>query len=516
MPDGEKNARPPAPDFLRYNHPRGSSASAFVLQDNSMSEWTPIVGLEIHAEILTRTKMFSDCPVVDSVSALPNTAVDPVSLGLPGTLPVINLEAVERAMMVGLALNCQIPPINQFARKSYFYPDLPKGYQISQYDRPLNVSGWLDIDLPDGSTKRIRIRRAHLEEDTGKLIHIDGGSLVDYNRAGVPLLEIVTEPDINSAEEAEAFARKLRAILQYLGINDGDMSKGVMRIEPNISVRHKDDTGYRTRTEVKNLNSIRSVYRAIEYETARQIKAWERGEGVRQATMGWDEVNQRTVVQRFKESAEEYRYFPEPDLPIIEVSREWIEQVRRRMPELPDAKRDRFMAFGLTRYDASVLVADKAIADYYEAAMASGAAPKALANWIIGDLFGLMNRANIAREQVGTIRVTPEKLGALVKLVENGTINRATGVEVLAKIYETGDDPAVIVERDGLAQVSDAEAIHAVVREVLAANAPMVERYRAGEDKLLGPLMGLVMKKLAGKGNPQVVKEVVAAALKEG
>src|SRR5690606_27166198 len=294
----------------------------------TMSEWTPIIGLEIHAEILTESKMFSACPVVDSVTAPPNTAVDPVSLGLPGTLPVINQRALEMAMMVGLALNCEIPPINQFARKSYFYPDLPKGYQISQYDRPLCINGYLDIDLSDGTTQRIRVRRAHIEEDTGKLIHTTEGSLVDYNRAGVPLLEIVTEPDIHSAEAAEAYARKLRAILQYLGINDGDMSKGVMRIEPNISVRHKDDTGYRTRTEVKNLNSIRSLFRAIEYETERQIKAWERGEGVRQATMGWDEVKQITVVQRYKESAEEYRYFPEPDLPVVEVSREWVERVR--------------------------------------------------------------------------------------------------------------------------------------------------------------------------------------------
>jgi aspartyl-tRNA(Asn)/glutamyl-tRNA(Gln) amidotransferase subunit B len=478
-----------------------------------MSEWMSIVGLEIHAEILTQTKMFSNCPVVDSVSALPNTAVDPVSLGLPGTLPVVNMEAVERAMMVGLALHCEIPPINQFARKSYFYPDLPKGYQISQYDRPLNVRGYLDIDLSDGSTKRIRVRRAHLEEDTGKLIHIDGGSLVDLNRAGVPLLEIVTEPDIHSAEEAEAFARKLRAILQYLGINDGDMSKGVMRIEPNISVKHKDDTGFRTRTEVKNLNSIRTVYRAIEYETTRQIKAWENGEGVRQATMGWDEARGCTIIQRYKESAEEYRYFPEPDLPIIEVSPAWVERVRARLPELPDAKRDRFMAFGLTRYDASVLVADKRVADYYEAAIATGATPKTLANWIIGELFGAMNRAGVDREEIAAIKVTPEKLGALVKLLEGGTINRATAVEVLAKILATGDDPAAIVEREGLAQVSDEGAITEAVRAALTANDAMVQRYLGGEDKLFGPLMGAVMKALGGKGNPAVIKATMQTLL---
>ncbi len=275
----------------------------------SMRDWKPVIGLEIHAELLTESKMFSACPVVDSVEAAPNTAVDPVSLGLPGTLPVINQQALEYAMMVGLALHCEIPAFNQFARKSYFYPDLPKGYQISQYDRPLCINGWLDIEVtPDEGepySKRVRIRRAHLEEDTGKLTHEGSVSLVDYNRAGVPLLEIVTEPDIHSAEEAEAFGRTLRAILQYLGVNNGDMSKGVLRMEPNISVMHRDDTSFRERTEVKNLNSIRNVYRAIKAEVERQIKLWESGEGVKRATLGWDEGKQRLVIQRYKESADE-------------------------------------------------------------------------------------------------------------------------------------------------------------------------------------------------------------------
>ena len=478
-----------------------------------MSEWTPIIGLEIHAELLTKSKMFSSCPVVDSVTAPPNTAVDPVSLGLPGTLPVINMEAVEMAMQVGLALNCDIPPVNQFARKSYFYPDLPKGYQISQYDRPLNVNGYLDIDLSDGTTKRIRIRRAHLEEDTGKSVHVDNYSLIDYNRAGVPLLEIVTEPDINSAEEAEAFARKLRSILQYLGVNDGDMSKGVMRVEPNISVKHRDDTGYRTRTEVKNLNSIRSLYRSIEYEVARQIKAWECGEGVRQATMGWDEVRQRTVVQRFKESAEEYRYFPEPDLPILEVSRAWIERVRVRLPELPDAKRDRFTRdFGLSAYDASVLVAERAVAQYYEAVIAGGANPKSAANWIIGSLFSLVNRDGVERENVAQ-KVTPEKMATLVKLVDDGTINKATGVTVLTEMWETGGDPQQIVDAKGLAQISDTGAIDDAIAGVLSANDNLVQDYIGGKDKVFGPLMGKVMAELKGQGNPALVKQALAAAL---
>lgn len=479
-----------------------------------MSDWMPIIGLEIHAEILTESKMFSPCPVVDSVTAPPNTAVDPVSFGLPGTLPVINRRALEMAMMVGLALNCEIPPINQFARKSYFYPDLPKGYQISQYDRPLCVNGYLDIDLSDGTTQRIRVRRAHLEEDTGKLVHTAEGSLVDYNRAGVPLLEIVTEPDIHSAEAAEAYARKLRAILQYLGINDGDMSKGVMRIEPNISVRHKDDTGYRTRTEVKNLNSIRSLYRAIEYEVNRQIKAWERGEGVRQATMGWDEVRQATVVQRYKESAEEYRYFPEPDLPVVEVSRVWVTKVRERLPELPDAKRDRFInELGLSRYDASVLVSERVVADYYEGALAQGANAKSAANWMLGSLFSLLNTSGVEREAIGSIKISPQQFGALVKMVDGGTINKNTAATVLAEMWETGEDPTRIVESKGLGQISDAGVIEEAIAKMMAENAAWVDEYLGGKDKLFGPMIGKVMGALGGKADPKVVRERLQAVL---
>jgi len=287
-----------------------------------MSEWQTVIGLEVHAEMETESKMFSSCPVVDSVEAEPNTAVDALSLGMPGTLPVINMRAMEYGIMVGLALNCEIPPINQFARKNYFYPDLPKGYQISQYDRPLAVNGHINIELEDGTSKRIRVRRAHMEEDTGKLSHIMGGSLVDYNRAGVPLLEIVSEPDISSAEEAEAYARKLRSILRYLGVNSGDMSKGVLRFEANVSVLHRGDAELRERTEIKNLNSIRNMVKAIESEAKRQIKLYSNGDTVKPATLGWDEAAQKIKVQRYKERADEYRYFPEPDLPIVEVSRE--------------------------------------------------------------------------------------------------------------------------------------------------------------------------------------------------
>lgn len=475
-----------------------------------MSEWKPIIGLEVHAELLTQSKMFSACPVVDSVEAAPNTAVDPVSLGLPGTLPVINMQAVEYALMVGLALNCEIPHINQFARKSYFYPDLPKGYQISQYDRPLAINGYVDIDLADGSTKRIRVRRAHLEEDTGKLVHVMGGSLVDYNRAGVPLLEIVTEPDINSAEEAEAYARKLRAILQYLGVNNGDMSKGVLRVEANISVLHKDDSEYRTRTEVKNLNSIRSMYRAIEYEVERQSKAWESGEGVKQATMGWDEQKQRTVVQRYKERADEYRYFPEPDLPIVEISREWVENVRGKLPELPEAKRQRFVdSFDLSDYEARVLVTEQAIAHYYESVVASGANAKAAASWILGGLFTIMNASNVAREDIEHTKISASQFAELVKLVSDGAINKGTATTVLSEMWETGTDPSRIVQEKGLAQVSDTSLIGETIARILGENDKMVQDYLGGKDKLFGALVGMCMKALRGQGNPQIVTEIL-------
>jgi aspartyl-tRNA(Asn)/glutamyl-tRNA(Gln) amidotransferase subunit B len=486
------------------------------IQEHPMSktDWKPVVGLEIHAELLTESKMFSACPVVDSVEAAPNSAVDPVSLGLPGTLPVINRQAVEFGLMVGLALNCHIPPVNQFARKSYFYPDLPKGYQISQYDRPLAVDGWLDVDVTpesgDPYTRRIHIRRAHLEEDTGKLTHVEGSSLVDYNRAGVPLLEIVTEPDINSAEEAEAFGRKLRAILQYLGVNNGDMSKGVLRMEPNISVMHTTDTELRTRTEVKNLNSIRSVYRSIKAETERQIKLYESGETVKQATLGWDEDKQRLVIQRYKERADEYRYFPEPDLPVLEVSLEWIEDVRTKLPELPDAKRERFeKMLGLSHYDAMVLCLDRAVSQYYEAVLAAGANPKSAANWMTTSLFSVMNNAGVERELIGQTKISAGQFAELVRLVDGGAINKGTAVEILAEMWETGADPAKIVAEKGLAQVSDTSAIADVVAKVLDDNAAVVARYLGGEEKVFGALMGQCMKALKGKGNPAVVTEIL-------
>lgn len=464
-----------------------------------------VIGMELHAQLLTQSKMFCGCSA-DYWEAPPNSHVCPVCLAMPGVLPVINAQAVEQTVRTGLALNCQIAPFSVFARKNYHYPDLPKGYQISQYELPLCHDGFLLIEGDDGQPKRIGIRRAHLEEDTGKSIHVGDASLIDLNRAGVPLLEIVTEPDIRSAAEAEALARTLRAVLQYLGVNSGDMSKGVLRVEPNISVMRAGDSEYRTRTEVKNLNSIRSLYRASAYEIARQIRAWESGEGVRQATMGWDEQRQRTVVQRYKERADEYRYFPEPDLPILEASREWVDGLRARLPELPAARQRRFMdAFGLSEYDARQLVAEQAVAHYYEDVLAAGAEPKAAANWILGGLFTTMNASGVGREEIEHTRISAAQFAALVRLVEDGTLNKGTAADVLAEMWGSGADPQRIVAERGLAQVSDLGAIEAAVDAVLAANPDTVQGYLAGRDKLFGALMGQAMRALDGKGNPQAV-----------
>lgn len=479
------------------------------------TEYEPIIGLEIHAELLTESKMFCRCAVVDSTAAAPNSAVCEVCLGLPGVLPKVNRHALEYAIMVGLALNCEIPLVNKFDRKSYFYPDLPKGYQISQYDYPLAKNGWVDIDLPDGSTKRIRIRRAHLEEDTGKSTHLsDGTTLIDLNRAGVPLLEIVTEPDIRSAEETEAYARKLRSILQYLGVNTGDMSKGVLRLEANVSVRPIGTEELRTRTEVKNLNSIRSLYRATQYEIERQAQVWEDGGRVLQQTMGWDEVRQKTIAQRSKESAHDYRYFPEPDLPKVEIAPEWVERIRAQMPELPDTKQARFMQqYGISRYNANVLVADRPVAAYFEETIAQEAEPTAVANWIIGEVFRLMNKDSLEREAINTIQITPARLAALLKLVSQGVINNNTAKKVLDSIYEHGGEPEAIVKERGLAQVSDESKLIEAVLATLAAHPSEVERYLGGEEKVFGFLMGQVMRNMGGKAPAQTIQTLLQQEL---
>ncbi|MCY4247892.1 MAG: Asp-tRNA(Asn)/Glu-tRNA(Gln) amidotransferase subunit GatB [Chloroflexi bacterium] len=479
-----------------------------------MDEWTTIIGLEVHAEMATASKMFSRCPVVDSGEAAPNSAVDALSLGMPGTLPVINRQAMEYGIMVGLALNCEIPPINQFARKNYFYPDLPKGYQISQYDRPLAVDGHIIIEL-DGEPKHIRVRRAHMEEDTGKLTHSMGGSLVDYNRAGVPLLEIVSEPDLRSAAEAEAYARKLRSILRYLGVNSGDMSKGVLRFEANVSVRHQDDAALRERTEIKNLNSIRNMVKAIEYEVARQIKIYRRGATVKPATLGWDEATQRIQVQRYKERADEYRYFPEPDLPVVEVSREWAAQIKSKLPALPDELQARFVDdLGLSAYDAGVLTAEQAVAQYFMALVELGVDAKVAANWLMTEVFRLMNAAGIDRDAIASIPLSAQRFAGLLTLAQAGMINQSTArKQVLPEMWTSGKHARQIVEERGLAQVSDAAVIGDIVAKALADNEELVARYLAGNEKVINALFGRIMGALRGKGDPAVVRRVLTEKL---
>jgi aspartyl-tRNA(Asn)/glutamyl-tRNA(Gln) amidotransferase subunit B len=493
-----------------------------------------VIGLEVHAELLTQSKMFCGCAVVDSTSAPPNSVVCPICAGLPGTLPVINERALEYALRVGLALNCTIPPINVFARKNYFYPDLPKGYQISQYELPLAVNGWIDIDTPPGA-KRIRIRRVHLEEDTGKLNHMVGGgpvhvpradarpasageySLVDLNRAGVPLLEIVTEPDLRSAEEVKAYAVALRAVLRYLGVNSGDMEKGVIRFEPNISVRPVGSSELRTRTELKNLNSFRAIERGVAYEIERQIGVWESGGQVVQETRGWDENKGATVGQRSKEHAHDYRYFPEPDLPPLVITPDAVERLRASLPELPAAKHARFQReYGLSPYDAGLLGEDRAVADYFEQAVAPqqsrGAArnPKSIANWMTGELFRLMNDSG---QGIQTVKVKPEQLAALDELVARGTINLNTAKAVFAEMFATGRAPQSIVDEQGLAQVSDTAAIEALVAKVLAANPEQVALYLGGKITVEQWLFGQVMKQTRGRGNPQVIRQILAGRL---
>ena len=480
-----------------------------------MSEWRTVIGLEVHAELETESKMFSPCPVVDSVEADPNSAVDPLSLGLPGMLPVINRQAMEYGIMVGLALNCEIPPVNQFARKNYFYPDLPKGYQISQYDRPLAVNGYVHIELDDGVSKKIRVRRAHMEEDTGKLTHTLAGSLVDYNRAGVPLLEIVSEPDIASAAEAEAYARKLRSILRYLGVNSGDMSKGILRFEANVSVMRQDDADLRERTEIKNLNSIRNMGKAIDYEVRRQIKLYQQGGAVKPATLGWDEAAQRITIQRYKERADEYRYFPEPDLPIVEVSRAWVAEIAAKLPALPDALQRHFMdELGLSAYDAGVLTAEPAVARYFEAVVAQGIDPKLASNWLTTDLFQLMNKHEIEREAIGAIPISAADFAGLLVLVEKNIINPSIArKKVLTEMWSSGRTAKDIVEEKGLAQISDPEVIGAKVGKVIAENDKMVQKLLAGNSKVMNALFGKIMGEMRGKGDPRIVRQILQEKL---
>jgi aspartyl-tRNA(Asn)/glutamyl-tRNA(Gln) amidotransferase subunit B len=458
--------------------------------------------------------MFCGCPVVDSTMADPNTAVCEICTGMPGTLPVINRRAVEYAIRVALALDCSVAPQSVFARKNYFYPDLPKGFQISQYEMPLAVNGFLMIDTDEGP-KRIGIRRVHLEEDTGKLFHHKDHSLVDYNRSGVPLLEIVTEPDLISVEEAKAYATTLRSVLRYLEVNSGDMEKGVIRFEANVSLRPEGSQDLGTRTEIKNLNSFRAMTRAVEFELKRQQTLLQAGKPVLQETLGWDETTGVTVSQRSKEEAHDYRYFPEPDLPPLAVEAEWVERIQAALPELPADKRQRFASqYGLSDYTAAVLTVERQVAAYFELAAAAAEAVPAekIANWLSGDLFGLANEAGLA---VYETQVAPEHLADLVRRVETGEINATSGKDVLAEMVASGQLAQKIIAQRGLAQISDAEEIQAIVLEVLEKNPDQLTSFLEGKETLFDWFLGQVMRSSSGRANPTIVRQELSKALQD-
>ena len=477
-----------------------------------MTTYEAIIGMEVHIELQTESKMFCSCSA-DAFSAAPNTNVCPVCLGLPGALPVINRQAVAFTIMTGQALGCEIHPHNVFARKNYFYPDLPKGYQISQYELPLCTAGKLEVSA-NGKRKTIGITRVHLEEDTGKLTHVDGGSLVDLNRAGVPLMEIVSEPDIRTAEEAYAYVTQLRQIVRYLGVSSGDMEKGAMRCEVNLSLKPVDSDVWGTKVEVKNLNSFRAVRNAIAYEIERQTRVLESGGQVEQVTMGWDENRGRTVVQRTKEDAHDYRYFPEPDLPPLELDPAWIAELENSLPELPAAKIERYTAeWGLAVQDAASLAENRARAEYFEAVVAAGAkkvSPRAVANWMVGEVFRLMNESGIAVE---SIKFTPADFVRLIELVETDAINRLAAKDVLAEMWQSGEKPDAIVEKRGLKQISDAGALDAIISQVIAENGDAVAQFKAGKEKILGFLVGQVMRHSRGKANPKMAEKLLREKL---
>lgn len=476
-------------------------------------EYEVVIGLEIHVQLRTESKMFCGCST--RFGAPPNTQTCPVCLGLPGALPVTNRRAVELGLRTALALGCTIHTRSQFHRKNYYYPDLPKNYQISQYQYldhpPLATDGALEIET-EGGRRRIGIRRVHLEEDTGRLVHPEGAdvSYVDYNRSGVPLMEIVTYPDLRSPQEARLFLLKLRQLLQYAEVSTGRMEEGTMRCDANISLRRPQEA-LGTRTEVKNLNSLRSVERALQYEVSRQRALLERGEAVVQETRHWDERGGFTFASRTKEEAEDYRYFPEPDLVPIEVTPAWIEAVRNTLPELPDARRDRLVAtYGLGRYEAELVVATKFQADFFEEAVRLYPSPRAIANWLVGDVAGYLNEHNLELED---LPISPAHLSELVRLIEDGVISGRTAKDILPEILKTGARPSEIVERRGLLQISDEEALRAIVRSVLADHPEPVQDVRKGKERAIGFLVGQVMKRTAGRANPGLVNRILREEL---
>ncbi|HKW96660.1 MAG TPA: Asp-tRNA(Asn)/Glu-tRNA(Gln) amidotransferase subunit GatB [Bryobacteraceae bacterium] len=490
-----------------------SSPVVELASPEAISRYEPVIGLEVHVQLATATKIYCACPT--GFGAPPNTHVCPVCLGLPGALPVLNRAAVEMAMKAALALNCRIRPVSRLARKNYFYPDLPKGYQISQYDEPLAEHGHVDL-LANEEHKRIGITRIHIEDDAGKSIHegfrdSDRYSYVDLNRCGTPLIEIVSEPDMRSSDEAYAYLSELKQVMQFIEVSACDMEKGQLRCDANVSVRLKGAGKFGTKAEVKNLNSFRFLKMALDYEIARQVAVLEGGGSVEQETRLYNAVSGETVSMRSKESAHDYRYFPEPDLVPLRISDEWLNQVRATMPELPAKKRERFVAqYGLSEYDANWLTASLSVSDYFEGTARISEDPKASANWIMGDLAGALKAAG---KEIGESPVSAENLGKLIQLNRKGELSIKLAKEVFAKMFASGEPASVIVEREGLKQISDTGALEKIVDDVIAANPKQVEQYRGGKAAVLGFFVGQVMKATRGQANPAAVNELLRKKL---
>ncbi|MBQ8668447.1 Asp-tRNA(Asn)/Glu-tRNA(Gln) amidotransferase subunit GatB [bacterium] len=470
-----------------------------------------VIGLEVHAQLKTKSKIFA--PDKNEFGQEPNTLTSPITLGMPGVLPVLNKEVVNMGILTGLALNCEIPSRCKFDRKQYFYPDLPKGYQISQYDEPICVNGYLDI-----KGKRIGITRAHLEEDAGKLVHAGADglagssySLVDLNRAGTPLLEIVSEPDMRSSEEARNYMEELRNIVRYIGVCDGNLEEGSMRCDANISIMPKGSKEFGTRAEIKNVNSFSALQRAIEYEIDRQIDIVEEGGQVVQETRLWDDNSRETRSMRGKEDAHDYRYFPEPDLMPLEISREWVDRIKSTMPELPSQKRERYQNLGLSEYDASVIVEQMGLALFFDKVLELGANPKTAVNFIMGEIAAYLKEAKV---EISETKLTPENLAELIGLIEKGTISNNIGKQILIEdMITNGEKASAIVERKGLSQISDEGAIKELVQKVIDAHPAEVEAYKGGRTNLLGFFVGQVMKETKGRANPKTVNELIKSII---
>jgi aspartyl-tRNA(Asn)/glutamyl-tRNA(Gln) amidotransferase subunit B len=477
------------------------------------SRYEAVIGLEIHAQLLTASKIFCGCST--AFGAAPNTHLCPVCLGLPGALPVLNRAAVDRAIRASLALGCTIHETSIFARKNYFYPDLPKGYQISQYERPLALRGGLDISV-DGRAKHVGLTRIHMEEDAGKSLHegfpdSDRRTYIDYNRSGVPLIEIVTDPDMRSAAEAAEFFERLRDILVWIGVNDGNMEEGSLRCDANVSVRPAGQEKFGTKAEVKNVNSFRYLEKALEYEIERQMELLEGGGRVIQETRLWDSAAGRTLSMRSKEEAHDYRYFPEPDLPPVVVDETRIAAVKQKMPELPEARRHRFVsAYGLPAYDAGVLTSSAGLADYFEKVAAASGNAKAASNWVMGEVLRTIKDRGV---DIAQVPLRPDALAGLIALVDKGTISNAIAKDIFAKMYDTGRSADEIVTAEGLAQNNDEGALVAIIRDVIAKNADAAAQYRAGQQKTFGFLVGQVMKGSGGKANPKLANELLRREL---